>query len=207
MELGRPLSTVTPTLDGDVLAVLATNDAVFTTGQLHRVLTHHSEEGIRKVLRRLTKQGIVRADKVGQAFAYRLNRDHLAAEHVIGLARLLETFLARLESHLGSWDTPPVYAAVFGSAAKGTMTTDSDLDLMLVRPDNSDGEGWQAQVDLLVADVTRWTGNDTRPLEFTAGEIAARGREERVLLDVLEEGLTVAGTHAWLAKQLRRSKD
>ncbi|HEV7980972.1 nucleotidyltransferase domain-containing protein [Amycolatopsis sp.] len=190
-----------------MLAVLAMNDIVFTTGQLHRVLRHHSEEGIRKVLRRLTRQGIVLSDKVGQAFAYRFNREHLAAEQVIGLARLMETFLARLESHLESWETPPVYAAVFGSAVKGTMTADSDLDLLLVRPDDADGEGWRAQVGLLVADVTRWTGNDTRPLEFTAGEIAARGREERVLLDVLEEGLTVAGTHAWLTKQLRRSKD
>jgi nucleotidyltransferase-like protein len=207
MELGRPLATVTPTLDGDVLAVLAMNDIVFTTGQLHRVLGHHSEEGIRKVLRRLTGQGIVLSDKVGQAFAYRLNRDHLAAGHVIGLARLLETFLARLETHLESWEIPAVYAAVFGSAAKGTMTVDSDLDLLLVRPDGADDERWQAQVDLLVVEVTRWTGNDTRPLEFTAGEIAARGRGERVLLDVLEEGLTVAGTHAWLAKQLRRNKD
>jgi hypothetical protein len=46
VELSRPLSTVTPTLDGDVLAVLARSDAAFTTGQLHRVLTSASEEGI-----------------------------------------------------------------------------------------------------------------------------------------------------------------
>ncbi len=33
MELNRPFATVTPTLDGDVLAVLATHHAAFTTGQ------------------------------------------------------------------------------------------------------------------------------------------------------------------------------
>ena len=74
MELSRPLSTVTPTLDGDVLAVLARHDATFTTGQLHRVLTQHSEEGIRRVLQRLTKQGVVQSDRVGNAFTYRLAR-------------------------------------------------------------------------------------------------------------------------------------
>jgi len=100
VELHRPLSTVTPTLDGDVLAVLARSDSPYTTGQLRRVLAGPSEEGIRKVLQRLAKKGIVRATRVGNAFSYDLNRSHLAAEHVVGLARLQETFLGRLTEHL-----------------------------------------------------------------------------------------------------------
>jgi predicted nucleotidyltransferase len=207
MELGKPLSTITPTLDGDVLAVLATSDATFTTGQLHRVLARHSEEGIRKVLQRLTKQGVVLQDRVGNAFTYRLNRDHLASEHIIGLARLRSTFLSRVETRLSSWRIRPVYAAVFGSAARGSMTVDSDLDLLLVRPDDADADLWATQVDDLVVDVTRWLGNDARPLEFTAREIAARAHDEPVLRDVLDEGLTVAGTRSWLAEQLRKAND
>jgi predicted transcriptional regulator len=206
MELSRPLSTVTPTLDGDVLAVLARHDATFTTGQLHRVLTQHSEEGIRRVLQRLTKQGVVQSDRVGNAFTYRLNFDHLAAEHIIGLARLQETLLNRLEDRLASWEVPPIYAAVFGSAARGSMTVDSDLDLLLVRPDDAPADLWDGQVDQLVSDITRWVGNDARSLQFTTGELAAR-RDEPVLHSVLSEGLTVAGTRAWLHKQLRGKKD
>lgn len=206
MNLNRPLSTVTPTLDGDVLAVLARGDAGFTAGQLRRILTRYSEEGIRKVLHRLTKQGVVRAESAGNAVVYRFNSDHLAAEHIVGLAGLMGMFLARLEQRLGSWEVPPVYAAVFGSAARGTMTAESDVDLLLVRPDAVDGDRWEAQVALLVADVSRWTGNDTRPLEFTAAELVARAGDEPVLRDVLEEGLTVAGSHSWLAKQLRKTK-
>jgi predicted nucleotidyltransferase len=203
VELSRPFSTVTPTLDGDVLAVLARHEITFTTGQLHRILTQHSEEGIRKVLQRRTKQGSVRSGRVGNAFTYELNRDHLAAEHIIGLARLQETFLKRIEDRLGSWETPPVYAAVFGSAARGDMTVESDVDLLLIRPDGADDDMWETQVNDLVADVTQWVGNDTRPLEFTAAELTDRGRDEPVLRDVLNEGLTVAGTRAWLTKQLR----
>lgn len=56
-----------------------------------------------------------------------------------------------------------------------------------------------------MADVTRWIGNDTRTLEFTAAELAARGRDEPVLCDVLNEGLTVARTRAWLTRQLRKA--
>lgn len=202
MNLNRPLSTVTPTLDGDVLAVLARVNATFTAGQLRRILTRYSEEGIRKVLRRLAKQGVVRTENAGNAIVYRFNSDHLAAEHIVGLSGLMGTFLARVEHRLATWEVPPVYAAVFGSAARGTMTAESDVDLLLVRPDGGDGDRWDEQVALLVADVSRWTGNDTRPLEFTAAELVDRAGDEPVLRDVLDEGLTVAGDRSWLAKQL-----
>jgi predicted nucleotidyltransferase len=206
VELSRPLATITPTLDGDVLTVLANHDVTFTTGQLRRVLARHSEEGIRKVLRRLARQGVVRSDRIGNAFAYRLNRDHLAAEYIIGLSQLKETLLKRIEARLDAWQIPPLYAAVFGSAARGTMTADSDLDLLLIRPDGVDRGVWDFQVDELVVDVTRWIGNDTRPLEFAHTELIDRGRHEPVLADVLNDGITLIGDRAWLAKQLQERK-
>lgn len=207
MELGRPLATVTPTLDADVLAVLAQHRASFTTGQVHRVLGRASEEGIRKVLRRLTEQGIVLADRVGAAYAYRLNSDHLAAPHVVALADLMTTLLARLEDELGRWPVPPVYAAVFGSTARGTSTARSDLDLLLVRPDAADDDPWEAQVAALAALATRWTGNDTRVLQYTESELAsAARREDLVLADVRRDGLTVAGGRAWFDRTLRRAR-
>ncbi|MFJ8917508.1 nucleotidyltransferase domain-containing protein [Amycolatopsis sp. NPDC102389] len=204
MDLSRPLMTVTPTLDGDVLAVLANHDGIFTTGQLHRLLARHSEEGIRKVLRRLTKQGVVLSDRVGNAFAYRLNRDHLAAEHIIGLAQMRKTLLERIEDRLESWEVSPVYAAIFGSAARGETTEDSDVDLLLIRPDDADDDRWETQVHELAVEVTRWVGNDTRPLEFSEAELADRAYDEVVLRDVVRDGLTVAGSRAWLASHLRK---
>jgi|ERR1022692_2460095 predicted nucleotidyltransferase len=203
MELNRPLATITPTLDGDVLALLAQHEVSFTTGQLHRVLTRYSEEGIRKVLMRLTRQGIVRSERVGNAFSYQLNRDHLAAVPIIELAQLLSTLLSKLEKRFKSWgEYQPEYAAVFGSAARGTMTADSDLDILLVRADDTPLAAWEEQVHALAADVTRWTGNDTRLLEYTVSGLNV-ARSEPVLRDVLTEGLTVAGSHDWLNRQLR----
>lgn len=145
----------------------------------------------------------MRAERVGNAFAYQLNREHLAAEHIIALADLMGTFLGRLSEALRSWEIRPVYAAVFGSAARGTMSLDSDLDLLLVRPDDADEERWDAQVDSLVETVTGWLGNDTRPLQFAAAEVAGAGGDLPVLAEALREGLTVVGDRRWLANQLR----
>ncbi len=201
MQFSNPLAVVTPTLDGPVLAALAAADSPFTTGQLTKVLHQGSEEGIRKVLRRLTAQGVVSAERVGPAFAYRLNRAHLAAEPIVALAGLRATFLTRLEGLLASWSQPAAYAAVFGSAGRGTMRPDSDIDLVLVRSDGPD-EAWDAQLDDLVRTVTTWTGNDLRPLVYTLTELEA-ARAEPVLLDILESGITVAGERSWFQRRVR----
>jgi predicted nucleotidyltransferase len=206
MELNRPLATITPTLDGDVLTVLAQQEASFTTGQLHRVLGRYSVEGIRKVLMRLTRQGVVYAERIGNTYSYRLNDEHLAARPIRELAQIQGTLLYRIERRLDSWAYPPKYAAVFGSAARGTMTEASDVDLLLVRADDSPDDIWDAQVAELAADVSRWTGNDARPLEYTVSELTA-ARDEPVLRAILTEGLTVAGSRAWLIRQLRKPKE
>jgi predicted nucleotidyltransferase len=205
MNIGRPLATVTPTVDGDVLSVLAQNGATFTPGSLRRLLGRYSEAGIRNVLMRLTEQGIVHADRVGNAVTYRLNRDHLAAGPIIELAHLQRTLLTRIEEHLAGWSVPPVYAAVFGSSTRGEMTSSSDLDLLLVRPDDASQTTWGEQVAELSRAVSAWTGNDTRALEFTSSEVAGAA-QERVLQDIARDGLTVAGSRAWLTHQLRHDR-
>ena len=203
MQLNRPLATITPTLDGNVLAVLAQQEATLTVGQLRRILDRYSEEGIRKVLLRLARQGIVRSAKVGNTYAYQLNRDHLAADPIVQLAHLAHVLLLRIEKCLENWDVRPQYAAVFGSAARGTMAEDSDIDIFLVRPDDALIDIWDAQVSALASDIGRWTGNDVRPLEYTVGELLA-GRDDPVVRDVIKDGLTVAGSRHWLVHHLRQ---
>lgn len=203
MDLQHPLAVVTPTVDGDVLGVLARAEASFTTGQVHRVLPAVSQQGIRNSLQRLVEQGIVLADRVGNAYAYRLNREHVAAEHVIGLANLMNAFLVRLSDELSAWDPQPTYGAVFGSAARGTMTSRSDIDLLLVRPAGADEQAWDEQAQVLASRATLWTGNDVRTLVL---DERATDFDETVLRDVRSHGLTVVGAHDWLARRLRCTK-
>ncbi|CAJ1582508.1 nucleotidyltransferase domain-containing protein [[Mycobacterium] wendilense] len=209
MQLNRPFATVTPTLDGDVLSVLASADVAFTVPQIQRILTTVSGEGIRKVLTRLTTQGVVLHDRVGRTNTYCLNAEHLATEPIRALSRLHSTFLERLELHLSDWGKVLRYAAVFGSAATGRMTADSDIDIFLVRAAPELGQGsnqdpWGQQVSELARLVTAWTGNDARVIEYTEEELRdAAAAGESLLHDVSKQGLTVAGTRAWFNTQLR----
>lgn len=211
MQLNKPLATVTPTLDGDVLGVLASADVTFTISQIQRVLSTVSGEGIRKVLTRLHAQGVVLHNRVGRTNTYRLNTEHLAAEPIMALSRLTATFLERLEAHLKGWGNELNYAAVFGSAATGQMTLDSDIDLFLVRSSvtgldgQDEGSGvWEQRVSDLARLVSAWTGNDARIVEYTDDELRVGATAgEPLLEDVSRQGLTIAGTRAWFNKQLR----
>ena len=172
MDLGRPFGVITPTVDGDVLAVLARADASFTGREIHRLLGSRSQSGVQHVLRRLVEQGIVEAESVGRAKSYRLNRSHLAAPGVEVIARLRDEFLHRVRSQLAGWDKQPEYAALFGSAARNQMHLDSDIDLIVIRPDpiDADDSVWRDQSEALATAITTWTGNDARLLEVASAE-------------------------------------
>ena len=197
-----PLRVVTPTVDAYVLSVLAlTNDHGFTSGQLARMVPA-SEEGLRKVLKRLSLQGIVVSEQVGPAVGYRFNNEHLAAEPIRALARLRSTLLARLEEALETWEVPPIYAAVFGSVGRGDPEASSDIDLFIVRSPLGGDEDpvWASQQLDLVLQVRRWTGNELEIVEFAEEELA---RPSSLLTDVRDQGLTVYGSPTWFRRQVR----
>jgi len=207
MDLSRPLTVITPTVDADVLAVLAGADASFTGRQVHQVAGRHSERGVRNALHRLSEQGIVQRQRVGSADQYRLNRAHLAAPYIEGLARLRSELLRRISGELERWPIAPAYVALFGSAARGTMRPDSDIDLLVVRESGIDADdpAWRDPLDALARQVTAWTGNDTRILEFGAAEVR-RGLAsgDGVLLAARQEAVVIYGPLTYLSAPSRR---
>lgn len=209
MDLARPLAVITPTVDGDVLAVLARANASFTGRQVHQIARRHSERGVRNALHRLSAQGIVSRERVGSADQYRLNRAHLAAPYVEALAGLREELLRRLASEFEAWVVPPAFAALFGSAARGEMHVESDIDLLVVRPDEVDPDDpdWRSEADALASRGTAWTGNDTRMLEFGVREArAGLAAGDAVLLAVRDEGIVLHGPPTYLSDLGRKAR-
>lgn len=202
VELSRPFAVVTPTLDGDVLGVLAGADTEFTSGDVRRLLSGRSQRGVANVLERLTEQGIVHRRAAGRVWLYRLNRHHLAAPQVVALARLREELVERLASEVDAWEEPPVIGALFGSGTGPNHGIHSDVDLLLVRPQGCDDEVWAAQLDRLAGDVTDWTGNDARLLVMTVEHVCSAGAREPVLRDVARTGVFFCGRRAWLHEAL-----
>lgn len=201
MLLQRPFEALMPTLDGDVLFVLARADAAFTGGDLARLLPHASPDGVRKAAQRLVEQGVVTMDQVGRAYNYRLNRRHLLADAVLDVARAAESLRERVQGHVQGWSYLPEVALLFGSAARGDMRANSDIDLLVVADRRDEIE--EAAAELAEA-VTGWTGNDARVVHMTPQEVReALAARDSFMDELLADGRVLWGPSRYL-QQLRR---
>jgi predicted nucleotidyltransferase len=202
MDLARPIAAVVPTLDAPVLQTLARTTRPLTGRDVHRLSHAGSEAGVRKVLGRLATHGLVHATRSGQAMVYVANRDHLAWPAVEALTQLRESLVKRLGAEVGSWQLPPLSAALFGSAARGDGTVSSDIDLLIVRPasitdeagDEGDVEQWHRQLDDLREQVIAWTGNRCQIYELDSDELAAHVRhQERIVTEWKRDAIMIHG--------------
>jgi predicted nucleotidyltransferase len=199
VDFANPLRVLTPTLDAEVLRVLAPADKAFTGREIHRRTNGASQEGVRVALGRLVRQGIVEDERAGNATLFRLNRDHLAAAHIVALASLRQRFFDRLREELAAGTISPAAAAVFGSVARGDADEDSDIDLLIVRPPQAarDEEQWSSQLFALQVKASAWTGNDARVVEYASDEFRRLRTHEPLIRDAIREGIVIHG--AWSA--------
>lgn len=199
MQLQNPLGVVSPTLDAPVLAVVARAERSFTGREVHRLATRGTEQGVRNALERLVEQGVVLRSRAGSSYLYELNRRHLAAPHLVGLATLRDELFARWREHVAAWPAQPRLVMLFGSAARGEMHLDSDIDLLVVT--GEDDDAFEAPLTQLQADTTAWTGNDTRILHLQLSQLIST---EPTLVAAAEEGVPIVGDGQWLRRMLRK---
>lgn len=192
MQFTSPLATVTPTVDGDVLAILASSDDWFTTTLLQEQIPTRSIPGIRNVLIRLGEQGIVQSMIVGRVHQYRLNRQHLAAESIIALARLQDAFVSRASAAMGSWHQPPLFAAL--CAPRHAV-----LRIVAITPRRADGAIWLDQVREFEAAARLWTGNDVVIIAVDEDDVADASQ---LLDEVARDGIAIVGDFAWFRRSI-----
>jgi predicted nucleotidyltransferase len=199
LDFAHPFRVVSPTLDGDVLAVLAGAEEAFSGRRIHRLVGHGSEAGVRKAVERLVDQGIVLRSQAGRANLYQLNREHVAAAGIEILAASRSELIARLREAIVRWEVPPRAVVLFGSVARGEAEPESDLDLLVVRPASVEEETteWEDQLTSLGRQATDWTGNDARIMEFSEVDL---GVPVPLLDEAISDGIDLFGS-------LRRLRD
>jgi hypothetical protein len=82
----------------------------------------------------LVSQGTAIGTDIGNTRAYHLNREHVAADIALKMARLRPDLWRLIAHDVEKWKYPPLFACVFGSAARHDGDDSSDIDLLLVRP-------------------------------------------------------------------------
>jgi len=198
MQIQSPFAVLAPTVDGAVLSVLAHTPRGWPCTLSFIVeRVGRSRSGVLLVLERLVEQGIVLFDDITGVKTFQLNHDHLLAPQVIAISNARTVFIDRLRT---ACDTMPLrYAALFGSAARGEMRPDSDIDLLFIA-DSKDRDTVEDRVHDLAMAARMWTGNAVNPIYFSTEDITA---SDELLHTIAEEGIPLTEDSRWLRTHLR----
>ena len=197
MNVARPHTAICPTLDSEVLAVLAGTTRPLTGREVARLTGRTSHRGVAEVLSRLVEHGLVKRQEAGRALLFTLNREHLAAPAVEILAGMRAELLRRIRKLVGAWEMAADHISIFGSTARGDGDTQSDIDVFVVRPDavSEDDPPWRQQLDDLAESIERWTGNKASIAEAATGEIGSIVAEGRpIVAELRSDAINVNGT-------------
>ena len=197
MDLSDPSQVVLPYVSGAVLRVLARADEPMS-GRAVAAMTGERAgyRRVSQVLAELVEAGVVLRKSHPPAYLYRLNREHVVAEPLLMLADLRGRLLANITNAVEGWTQAPEALWMFGSAARGEGTTDSDIDLLVIRSSTIDADSptWRGQLDDLAERVSAWSGNDCQILEYESGELATLIAADDLLIESLRrDALVVTG--------------
>ena len=182
MDVSAPIRSVVPSLDGSVLAVLASTTAPLSLGDVHR-RARGSKSGIRQVLLRLVDEGLVHDVPGG----YVLNRDHVAAPAVDLLANLHGELARRIRSEAERWPEPVQLVGLYGSAARRDGDSTSDIDVLVV----SDSADLDHLAEHLTERIRAWTGNPAQILGLRPADLRRLRRAKEPISDAWDRDLIV----------------
>jgi predicted transcriptional regulator len=195
LDWANPLRTVAPTVDADVLQVLARTHEPVTGNQLAG-LAGRSYAQVHAVVGRLVSHGLVSIRQHGRTYTYVLNRDHAMSRAIQDLLDAPNAVNTIIETAVTTWRIPPVSIAMFGSAARREASADSDVDLLVVRAATvaDDDPTWSEQVGSLARQVERSTGNRTHIVELSEPELRDAAHHDEPLIESLRtEARTIVG--------------
>lgn len=183
MNTADPMRSIVPSLDGPVLQALTGSTAPLRLSDVHGLVGSASISGVRKVLVRLVKAGLVHQVPGG----YVLNRDHVAAPAVLRLAGLRSELFERIAAIVTQWRPRPALVGVFGSMARREGDEDSDIDLLVITDDSAGPE----RIGDLAEQVGRWTGNPCHVVAVSTGDLKRLRRRNEAILGEWERDLVV----------------
>ena len=208
MDLGNPSASVLGGVSGAVLTVLAKTTLPLTGPTIASLSqTQVSRAGVNRVMGELVESGLVHAVQAGKAKLFSLNRDHVAADAIEALASLKQILFQRIRDQVATWNTSPISVVLFGSTARGDASSNSDVDLLIVRSSRLDANdlAWSADLANLIRSIQAWSGNGCELLEYSQAELKKLAQSSDPLFESIRiDGMSLYGLS--VASLLGRSK-
>jgi predicted nucleotidyltransferase len=192
MDLESPLRTIASPVEAETLRVLAGADTEFTAAQVHRLVDAASLFGVRKALARLADSGLVLSSSHGNSMLWRGNRHHVlwpAIELAVDARREL---LDRLRRQFAERNELAAY--LYGSFARRAATPASDIDVLVVYPDDAAQDSIIDFAHDLSEQILAWTGNEGQVFNATrSGLRDSIARADPVMASIRHDAVPLVG--------------
>ena len=149
-------------------------------------------------LHSLFRSGIVLMRKSGKAKLYKLNPESiLVKEGLLPLFELERSLIKKITIKIKKEIPEIISIILFGSVAKAKEKEDSDIDLLIVLPNNADKGAIEKSIDDLSFDISRSFGNGISPVLLSAAELKKRYKKNDAFIkNIASEGLVLHGKTA-----------
>ncbi len=195
MDFVRPIEAIVPGAQGRLLAVLVETTAELNLRTIAQ-LAGISQAQASRLLPDLVALGVIERWEVPPASLFRLVPEHVASRALLALGRSTDTALDEIGRLAGALPRPPASVIVFGSFARREAETDSDIDVVVVRPAEvgEDDDAWSVSLEAWRSEVRRLTGNPVEILEVSADEAVSKlGSRAQLWADIRRDGRVVHG--------------
>jgi|AP95_1055475.scaffolds.fasta_scaffold01806_6 predicted nucleotidyltransferase len=196
MDLSHPLTALFPGVQGRVLQFLAGSDEEFT-GRRIAALAGTSPSQTWRVLRRLTELGVVDRRDAPPAALYRLAHGTIVASALLDLRFITNRLVDHMALLADAIEPTPVNITLFGSVARGTSDSASDIDVLVVHADHVDpyADPWISSINAWRRFVGDLVANRVEVVQAGETEACQRLASDSVPLwsDLLAQGRHVFG--------------
>lgn len=195
MDYARPVEELIPGVQGRVLGVLSRTEMEMTIRTVAS-LAGASPQQASVIVAHLVDLGIVTRREAGSSALVSLERENQAARLILALAELQESVMLRLADAARHIAPAPASLLVFGSFARGEAVTESDLDVLAVRPAgvNFDDIEWNNSLNEWGVAARKIVGNPVNFMVLPLDAIPELLRESvEPWQSISEEGIPLVG--------------
>jgi predicted nucleotidyltransferase len=179
-------------VEAETLRVLAGADTEFSAPQVHRLVEAASPYGVRKALARLTDSGLALSSSHGSSTFWRGNRNHVLWPAIELAVTARRELLDRLRGSFAEHTELAAY--LYGSFARREATPESDIDVLVVHPDDATHDEVVDFAHGLSEQIGAWTGNDGQIFNATRSWLRdSIERAEPVVMSIRHDAVTLVG--------------
>jgi hypothetical protein len=197
MDFSKNLSSIFPTSQALILEELIQTPKPVSGRQLALQLVDRlGKSRVLEVLGELVAQGLVTREILGPSHLYSINKQHLCFDLLKSLSSPKTLLVSLITKQLARFKPQPQAAVLFGSIAKGKSKPESDIDLLVIRPNRvrEDDDAWQDQLFRLTLAVQRATGNPLNYLDYSHADFASLVRSgARLIREINQHGIVLMG--------------